>query len=54
VTSTPIVHGHASSRFDKDPQTLAKQVARATGTPEANLLSWTEVGDEKLTWDPPE
>lgn len=42
---TPVVHGHASSRYDKPPSTLADQVARAVDVDEANLLSWTEVGD---------
>lgn len=39
------MHGHASSKFSKSPATLAKQVARAVDHPEANLLTWTEVGD---------
>lgn len=57
MTKAPIIHGHASSRYDKPPKKLAEQVARAVGheDPEANLLSWTEVGDpdraEKLTAD---
>src|SRR5215510_14757063 len=44
-------HAHSSSLYSASPSSLAKQVDKATGStdPEANLITYTEVGRSELT-----
>lgn len=42
-------HAHSSSRYDRSPESLAKQVDRGATheDPSANLMTFTEIGTEK-------
>lgn len=44
-------HAHSSSLYSESPDSLAKQVERAVGStdPEANVLTFTEVGSDQRT-----